>query len=91
MINTYNELQLNCLVVLGGNGSHKTANLLSEKGLNVVTLPKTIDNDLYGTDMSFGFQSAIDIATQTIDCIHTTAASRQAGLHCMPELQEEQI
>lgn len=75
MINTYNELQLNCLVVLGGNGSHKTANLLSEKGLNVVTLPKTIDNDLYGTDMSFGFQSAIDIATQTIDCIHTTAAS----------------
>ena len=75
MINTYNELQLNCLVVLGGNGSHKTANLLSEKGLNVVTLPKTIDNDLYGTDMSFGFQSAIDIATQTIDCIHTTAVS----------------
>ncbi len=75
MINTYKELQLDCLVVLGGNGSHKTANLLSENGLNIVTLPKTIDNDLYGTDMSFGFQSAIDIASNTIDCIHTTAAS----------------
>lgn len=75
MLETYKELKLDCLVVLGGNGSHKTANLLSEKGLNVITLPKTIDNDLYGTDMSFGFQSAIDIAANTIDCIHTTAAS----------------
>ena len=61
--------------VLGGNGSQKTANLLSEEGLNVIGLPKTIDNDLWGTDMTFGFQSAVDIATQTIDCIHTTAAS----------------
>lgn len=75
MIDTYKELKLDCLVVLGGNGSHKTANLLYEKGINVITLPKTIDNDLYGTDMSFGFQSAIDIAADTIDCIHTTAAS----------------
>ncbi|MDD3240323.1 MAG: 6-phosphofructokinase [Lachnospira sp.] len=75
MIQTYKDLKLDCLVVLGGNGSHKTANLLSQKGLNVITLPKTIDNDLYGTDMSFGFQSAIDIAANTIDCIHTTAAS----------------
>ena len=58
-----------------GNGSHKTANLLSEQGLNVVTLPKTIDNDLWGTDMTFGFQSAVDLATHAIDCIHTTAAS----------------
>ena len=75
MIQTYKDLKLDCLVVLGGNGSHKTANHLSQKGLNVITLPKTIDNDLYGTDMSFGFQSAIDIAANTIDCIHTTAAS----------------
>ena len=44
-------------------------------GLNIVTLPKTIDNDLWGTDMTFGFQSAVDIATDAIDCIHTTAAS----------------
>ena len=63
MKQTYYKLQLDCLVILGGNGTHKTANLLSEEGLNVVTLPKTIDNDLWGTDMTFGFQSAVDIAT----------------------------
>ena len=75
MKQTYYKLQLDVLVVLGGNGTHKTANLLSEQGLNVVTLPKTIDNDLWGTDMTFGFQSAVDIATECIDMIHTTAAS----------------
>ena len=75
MIKTYKDLKLDCLVMLGGNGSHKTAALLSQKGLNVVTLPKTIDNDIEGTEMSFGFQSAIDVATRTIDEIHTTAAS----------------
>lgn len=75
MIDTYQSLKLDCLVVLGGNGSHKTAALLSEKGLNVVTLPKTIDNDIEGNELSFGFQSAIDVATRTIDEIHTTAAS----------------
>lgn len=75
MIDTYKKLNLDCLVVLGGNGSHKTANLLREKGLNVLTLPKTIDNDLAETEISFGFQSAVDIATNAIDCIHTTAAS----------------
>ena len=75
MKQTYYKLQLDCLVILGGNGTHKTANLLSKEGLNVVTLPKTIDKDLWGTDMTFGFQSAVDIATDAIDCIHTTAAS----------------
>lgn len=75
MKHNYYKLNLDCLVILGGNGTHKTANLLREEGLNVVTLPKTIDNDLWGTDMTFGFQSAVDIATQAIDCIHTTAAS----------------
>lgn len=75
MIDTYKKVNLDCLVVLGGNGSHKTANLLREKGLNVLTLPKTIDNDLAETEISFGFQSAVDIATNAIDCIHTTAAS----------------
>lgn len=72
---TYRKLKLECLVVLGGNGSQKTANLLREEGLNVVSLPKTIDNDLWGTDTTFGFQSAVNIATNAIDCIHTTAAS----------------
>jgi len=75
MKHTYYKLQLDCLVILGGNGTHKTANLLREEGLNVITLPKTIDNDLWGTDMTFGFQSAVNIATDAIDCIHTTAAS----------------
>lgn len=75
MKQNYYKLQLDCLVILGGNGTHKTANLLREEGLNVITLPKTIDNDLWGTDMTFGFQSAVNIATDAIDCIHTTAAS----------------
>ena len=72
---TYKKLGLDCLVVLGGNGSLKTANLLSEEGLNVIGLPKTIDNDIWGTDFTFGFQSAVEIATTAIDCIHTTAES----------------
>lgn len=75
MKQTYQKLKLECLVILGGNGSQKTANLLREEGLNIVSLPKTIDNDLWGTDMSFGFQSAVNVATNAIDCIHTTAAS----------------
>ena len=75
MKQNYYKLRLDCLVILGGNGTHKTANLLREEGLNVITLPKTIDNDLWGTDMTFGFQSAVNIATDAIDCIHTTAAS----------------
>ncbi|MGN0980029.1 MAG: 6-phosphofructokinase [Candidatus Avoscillospira sp.] len=75
MKQNYYKLQLDCLVILGGNGTHKTANLLREEGLNVITLPKTIDNDLWGTDMTFGFQSAVNVATDAIDCIHTTAAS----------------
>lgn len=75
MKKTYKKLDLDCLVILGGNGTQKTANLLSEEGLNIIHLPKTIDNDIWGTDMTFGFQSAADIATDCIDCIHTTAAS----------------
>ena len=75
MKHTYHKLSLDCLVILGGNGTHKTANRLREEGLNVITLPKTIDNDLWGTDMTFGFQSAVDVATHVIDCIHTTADS----------------
>ena len=75
MKQTYHKLMLDCLVILGGNGTQKTANLLREEGLNVIHLPKTVDNDIYGTDVTFGFQSAINIATDAIDCIHTTAAS----------------
>ena len=75
MKKTYKSLKLDCLVTLGGNGTHKTANLLSQEGLNIIGLPKTIDNDLYGTDFTFGFHTANDIATEVIDRIHSTAAS----------------
>lgn len=75
MKETYKELKLDCLLTLGGNGTHKTANLLSEQGLNVIGLPKTIDNDIFGTDVTFGFHTAVDIATEAIDRLHTTAAS----------------
>ena len=75
MKKTYHEAKLDCLLTLGGNGTHKTANLLSEEGLNVIGLPKTIDNDIYGTDVTFGFHTAVDIATEVIDRIHTTAGS----------------
>lgn len=75
MKQNYHKLRLDCLVILGGNGTQKTANLLREEGLNIIHLPKTIDNDIWGTDMTFGFYSAVDIATEAIDCIHTTASS----------------
>ncbi len=71
----YKKMKLDCLVILGGNGTQKTANLLREEGLNVIHLPKTIDNDIWGTDVTFGFHSAVEIATNVIDCIHTTATS----------------
>ena len=72
---TYRDLELDVLAVLGGNGSTKTANRLAQEGLNVIALPKTIDNDTYGTDLTFGFHSALEIATKCIDDIHTTASS----------------
>ena len=75
MKRTYKEAGLDCLLCLGGNGTHKTANLLSQEGLNIIGLPKTIDNDIYGTDVTFGFHTAVDIATDVIDRIHTTAGS----------------
>ena len=75
MKQNYHKLRLDCLVILGGNGTQKTANLLHEEGLNIIHLPKTIDNDIFGTDLTFGFHSAVDIATNCIDCIHTTASS----------------
>ena len=75
MKDNYKKMKLDCLVTLGGNGTHKTANLLSEEGLNVLGLPKTIDNDIWGTDVTFGFHTAVDIATDVVDRIHTTANS----------------
>ncbi|HIV22012.1 MAG TPA: 6-phosphofructokinase [Candidatus Scatomorpha stercorigallinarum] len=75
MLDTYNRLNLDCLIVMGGNGTQKSAKLLMDAGMNIITLPKTIDNDIWGTDTTFGFQSAVDIGTNVIDYIHSTASS----------------
>ena len=71
------NLQLDCVVCIGGNGTQKTAYKLSQLGVNVVSVPKTIDNDIWWTDMSFGFDSAVTIATDAIDRLHSTASSHQ--------------
>lgn len=73
----YEELGLDCLVCIGGNGTQKTASLLSELGLNVIGVPKTIDNDVWGTDITFGFDTAVNIATDAIDRLHSTASSHK--------------
>lgn len=71
----YTDLGLDALVCIGGNGTMKTAHLLSKIGLNVIGIPKTIDNDVYGTDLTFGFDSAVLIATEAVDRLHSTANS----------------
>lgn len=73
----YNELGLDCLVCIGGNGTQKTAAGLTAEGLNVIGLPKTIDNDVWGTNQTFGFDSALNIATDAIDRLHSTANSHK--------------
>lgn len=73
----YKKLGLDCVVCIGGNGTMKTAHMLSKQGLNVIGIPKTIDNDVWGTDVTFGFDSAVQIATDAIDRLHTTANSHQ--------------
>lgn len=71
------EMGLDCVVCIGGNGTQKTAAKLSAMGLNIVSVPKTIDNDIWGTDISFGFDSAVSIATDAIDRLHSTASSHK--------------
>ncbi|MDR2765460.1 MAG: 6-phosphofructokinase [Tannerella sp.] len=73
----YNQLGLDCLVCIGGNGTQKTANKLCRMGLNVIGVPKTIDNDVWGTDITFGFDTAVNIATEAIDRLHSTASSHK--------------
>jgi 6-phosphofructokinase 1 len=75
IIDSYKELGLDCLVCIGGNGTQKTAYKVSQLGLNVIGIPKTIDNDVWGTDITFGFYTAVDIATEAIDRLHSTASS----------------
>jgi ATP-dependent phosphofructokinase / diphosphate-dependent phosphofructokinase len=72
-VETYNRLGLDCLVCLGGNGTHKVAFNLMQHGLNIIGLPKTIDNDLVETDITFGFDSAVTTAAEAIDRLYSTA------------------
>jgi 6-phosphofructokinase 1 len=75
--------QIDCLVCLGGGGTAKNAYRLSQRGgISVMTLPKTIDNDVFGTDVSFGFDTAVSIATEAIDRLHTTATSHHRLIVC---------
>jgi 6-phosphofructokinase 1 len=77
------RLQLDCLVCLGGGGTQKNAlHLHQVGGLNVLTLPKTIDNDVVMTDVSFGYDTALGIATEAIDRLHTTATSHHRVIVC---------
>jgi ATP-dependent phosphofructokinase / diphosphate-dependent phosphofructokinase len=75
LVENYKKYGLDALVCLGGGGTQKNALRLHEAGLNVITLPKTIDNDVAMTDATFGFATAMDIATETIDRLHSTAHS----------------
>jgi 6-phosphofructokinase 1 len=82
-IDNYRRMQLDCLVCLGGGGTQKNAfHLLKNGGLNVLTLPKTIDNDVAETSTTFGFDTAITIATEAIDRLHTTATSHHRIIVC---------
>jgi 6-phosphofructokinase 1 len=78
----YHKMGLDCLVCLGGNGTQKNAHHLQGRGLNVLTLPKTIDNDVAETDITFGFDSAMYVATEAIDRLHTTATSHHRIIIC---------
>lgn len=75
IVENYEKNHLDCLVCLGGGGTMKNAFQLMKKGLNVITLPKTIDNDVAETDMTFGFDTALGIAVEAIDRLHSTAHS----------------
>lgn len=75
IVENYQANHLDALVCLGGGGTQKNALQLQQKGLNVITLPKTIDNDVFGTDVTFGFDTALGIATDAIDRLHSTAHS----------------
>jgi ATP-dependent phosphofructokinase / diphosphate-dependent phosphofructokinase len=75
IVETFHNHHLDALVCLGGGGTQKNALKLKEAGLNIVTLPKTIDNDIGVTDLSFGFNTAVGIATEAIDRLHSTATS----------------
>lgn len=75
ILKVYEKNKLDAIVTLGGGGTAKNAMRLQKAGLNVVHLPKTIDNDIWGTDNSIGFSTALEIATEAVDRLHSTAHS----------------
>jgi 6-phosphofructokinase 1 len=74
-IENLRRLEIEALVVIGGDGTLAIAQEFSKRGIPVIGVPKTIDNDLAATELTFGFMTAIDIATEALDRLHTTAAS----------------
>jgi 6-phosphofructokinase 1 len=77
IVENYQKHQLECLICIGGGGTHKSALKLKKQGLNILTMPKTIDNDVACTDSTIGFDTATGIATQAIDSLHSTASSHR--------------
>ncbi len=75
ILETYQKLNLHALVCLGGSDAQNSAYYLMQRGINVITLPVTIDNDLPGTDTSIGFDTAVEVAAEAIDRLHSTAIS----------------
>ena len=80
MVDNYQRHHLDALICIGGGGTQKNAFRLSQEGINIITLPKTIDNDVMETDYTFGFNTAMEIATTAIDRLHSTAHSHHRSI-----------
>jgi 6-phosphofructokinase 1 len=80
VVATVERLGLDAMVVIGGDGTMAAATGLTDLGINMVGIPKSIDNDLYGTDQTFGFDTAVATATDAIDRLHTTAQSHDRAM-----------
>jgi ATP-dependent phosphofructokinase / diphosphate-dependent phosphofructokinase len=80
IVNAIKDQKLDALIVIGGDGTLRFAHDLFLRGIPVVGVPKTIDNDIYGTEVSFGFDTALTVATEAIDRLHTTAESHQRAM-----------
>jgi ATP-dependent phosphofructokinase / diphosphate-dependent phosphofructokinase len=80
ILERFHELEIDALIAIGGDGSLNIANALHQKGLPVIGVPKTIDNDLAATDMTFGFQTAVEVATDAIGRLHSTAEAHQRAM-----------
>ncbi|MDD4051401.1 MAG: ATP-dependent 6-phosphofructokinase [candidate division Zixibacteria bacterium] len=80
VVANYERLGLDCLIAVGGDGTHAASAGLEKLGIQVVGIPKTIDNDLVGTDQTFGYDSALVTATEAIDKLHTTAQSHHRAM-----------